>query len=138
MLEAPYRSEKDLCILENNQNTAPIGTTGPRLPAPPGRRDLFLNLLKYRGLAGNSQRVRHRTRAPTQADAGLISKCEQCYAEVFEIQSISARVRPPRLRHEACGGHMVQVLAKQALGGRLIPDHITHKKGGPESAKDLA
>ena len=35
MLEAPYRSEKDLSILENNQNTAPIGTTGPRLPAPP-------------------------------------------------------------------------------------------------------
>ena len=107
MLEAPYRSEKDLCILENSQNTAPIGTTGPRLPAP-------------------------------QADAGLISKCEQCYAGVFEIQSISARVRPPRLRHEACGGHMVQVLAKQALGGRLILDHITHKNGGPESAKDLA
>ncbi len=35
MLEAPYRSEKDLCILENSQNTAPIGTTGPRLPATP-------------------------------------------------------------------------------------------------------
>jgi len=35
MLEAPYRSEKDLCILENSQNTAPIGTSGPRLPAPP-------------------------------------------------------------------------------------------------------
>ena len=35
MLEAPYRSEKDLCILENSQNPAPIGTTGPRLPAPP-------------------------------------------------------------------------------------------------------
>ena len=30
MLEAHYRSEKDLCILENSQNTAPIGTTGPR------------------------------------------------------------------------------------------------------------
>ena len=35
MLEAHYRSEKDLCILENSQNTAPIGTTGPRLPATP-------------------------------------------------------------------------------------------------------
>ena len=40
MLEAPYRSEKDLCILENNQNTAPIGTTGPRLPAPQQARSL--------------------------------------------------------------------------------------------------
>ena len=63
MLEAPYRSEKDLCILENSQNTAPIGTTGPRLPAPQADAASFLNVnnvmlmsLKYKAFQHVSAR----------------------------------------------------------------------------------
>ena len=62
---------------------------GPAPACPLGRRVHCLNILQYMNIAGNSERLRDRTHAPTQAVAALISKWEQRYSKDFEMLFIS-------------------------------------------------
>ena len=54
-----------------------------RAPLLLGRRVHYINLLKYKGIAGIFQRLHHCMLAPTQTDAALISKWARRYVEVF-------------------------------------------------------
>ncbi len=57
-------------------------------------------------VVGNSQRLPHRKRTPTQAGAGLISKLKQCCAEVLDLKFGQVELRRDIsivLRHEPRG-----------------------------------
>ena len=56
---------------------------------PLGRRVQDVKLLRYRNIAGNSQKFLHCARAPTQAAAALIFKWKRRYAGVFTMDNLN-------------------------------------------------